>query len=212
MIEKVDVSENLAGCLDHPTRLSQSLSMSNTTQEISDGTEAEPEWVRDHSTIAEMLYNLETGESFTITHNESWGIMKKTITITKGPFPDCQNYSETTFAEPYDVVLEGDQRRHPSAEMPQSVTISYDPEDEVVYRKPHVGRFEEIEAITTDTLAVDYVPSVITAAKCDCGQTTKIPVNESDLPVMGNGMIKTDEGFITPCCHSDEWTTTLVKR
>ena len=193
-------------------RLSQSLSMSNTTQELSDRTEAEPEWVRDHATIAETLYTLETGESFTITFNVSWGTMKKTITITNGPYPDRQNYSETTFAEPYDVVLRGDQRRYPSDELTESIIISYDPEDKVVYRKQNVGRFEEIEAMTTETLAVDYESDVRPAAKCDCGQTTKMPVRESDLSIRGDGMIETDDGLITPCCHSDEWTTTLIER
>lgn len=175
--------------------------------------DSDPEWLTDHATIAETLYELATGETIAVKIEASWGTYSKHVTITAGPFPDVRNYSETSLAEPYDVVLEGDERRNPSVEDPAGhVAVSYDPETETAYLKRGVGRFTEIEGVTTDTLAVSYDSDTSLAAECDCGQTYLIPVDESDLPMMGEGLIDTDDGRVTPCCRSGDWVTTLVEK
>lgn len=171
--------------------------------------EQEATWIASAENIAERLYELEAGDTFAVKISKSWGDMIRHITVSEGPYPDSHNYSQTTLAEPYDVVLRGDDRRHPSADIVETQTISHDPDDGTVYIKQGPGLVDEVDAITTDTIAVNYESDVDLVAECECGQTTRIPVSEADLPMMGQGMIETDDGFVTPCCRSQNWVTTL---
>ncbi|WP_135666774.1 hypothetical protein [Halorhabdus rudnickae] len=172
----------------------------------------EPEWVSEPAEIAELLYSLDQGETIAVKIERSWGTMLKHITITKGPYPDVKNYASSSLAEPYDVILNGESRRNPSADFAETRGISHDPDEGTVYFKMGVGRFDELEAVTTDTLAVSYEAEVDVAAECsDCGQTTRIPVSQEDLPRQGPQMVDSDDGLLTPCCRSENWKTTLVE-
>ncbi|ERJ05102.1 hypothetical protein HLRTI_002901 [Halorhabdus tiamatea SARL4B] len=173
--------------------------------------ETDAEWLTDPAVIASTLYELDRHESIAVQVERSYGTSTMYVTVESGPFPDARNYSETTLAEPYDVVLKGEERRSPSADHADSVGISYDPDEEIVYLKTGVGHFEKIEAVTLDTMAVNYDANVSVAAKCDeCGQTTTLPVRERDDPITGPRMVEGDSDLLTPCCRSSDWTTTLA--
>lgn len=169
------------------------------------------EWITEPSDMAETLYELERHATIAVQVERSYGVSTMYIAVESGPYPDTHNYSQTSLAEPYDIILDGKMRRSPSADFADTVGISHDQDTETVYLKTGVGRFEEIAAITTDTAAVDYDADVSVAAKCgDCGQTERLPVREDEKATARAGMIKTNNGLLTPCCRSSEWTTTLV--
>ena len=168
-------------------------------------------WMHDHRRIAEALYRLSPGDTFAIRTEESWGQMTKYVRVTGGSYPDTKNYYDSGLAEPFDIILEGEVGKSPSADHFESMSISHDPESDLVYWKRGVGRFEEVDAVALNAMAVDYSSGKVTAARCECGQTYKMPVSDDDAPVLGQGMTRDGEGnLVTPCCRSSDWTTTLV--
>jgi len=164
----------------------------------------------DHEAIVDEVYALEDGDTFAITVEGQSRRRTLHMTVTGGPYPDTRNYADSGFAEPYDIVVDVEERRNPSADFAESKAISYDPDEGTVYLKDGVGRFSDVVGIATETLAVDYSSGKMIAAKCECGQRTKMPTREEQLPLLGDSMVETADGAVTPCCRSSEWTTVLV--
>lgn len=168
-----------------------------------------PRWITDHSGMAEALDNLSSGDTFALKTNESWGEMKKYVRVTDG---NRRDYSEMNVGEPHDIVLKGEVGKSPSADHFDSMAISHDPNDGIVYWKKGVGRFERLSGVSLHPLSVSFESEATTAARCECGQTTKIRASkENASPTLEQRMERDEDGnLITPCCRSTNWTTVLV--
>lgn len=166
-------------------------------------------WIQHPNQIREQLYSMRKNQTFAIQYSRNGTVYTKYAMSEKSAYTDTKNYYDSSFAEPYDVVLDIQVRKNPSADFAESQHISHDPEQNIFYLKTGVGRFIEIDKISVHPMKIDYSSDREMVAKCnECGTETKIPVEDTTM-YNGSTMIQTDDGMITPCCRSSDWTTKM---
>lgn len=173
-------------------------------------------WITNHEVIAKKLYELSESDTFAYMIEKSYGKSVKYASVHRGPFDDTMNYYNTGFAEKYDVILRAESSKSPSDGAKTKISFSHKPGDEsredAVFLKRNVGQFNRLDAICMDPLNVDYESDSQIAVECECGQVTKVEMEENSASQLGKSMKKNENGeLVTPCCFSDEWTTILKK-
>ena len=165
-------------------------------------------WIRKNEKIADWLYSQQVNSTFAVQFGRNLDMIKY-ATISDGPFNERKNYYDTNFAEPYDIICRISVRKEPSADFSDRYSIAHNPEDEQVYIKRGVGRFEDLNGICPNVLNVEYASDRQIVAECgNCGTKTVIPIE--DEPRISEGMKKNSDGkTVTPCCYSTDWSTKL---
>lgn len=135
-------------------------------------------WIRKDEKIADWLYSQQVDTTFAIQFGQNLE-MTKYATISEGPFNDRKNYYDTNFAEPYDIICRISVRKEPSADFCEQYSIAHNPEDEQVYIKRGVGRFEELDGMCPNALNIEYASDKQIVAECgECGTKTMIPMED----------------------------------
>lgn len=167
-------------------------------------------WIKNPNQISDKLYSMRKNQTFALQYSRKGNTYTKYVIAKQSAYTDTKNYYDTSFAEPYDVVLDVQMKKNPSADFLGSKQISHDPEKNIVYLKTGVGRFVKIDKISEYPMKIEYSSNREMVAKCDqCGTETTVPIQEADTYKKGTNMIQTDEGMVTPCCRSSEWTTKM---
>lgn len=166
-------------------------------------------WISNDKVTADWMYNLNINDTFTVVYGDKLELTEY-ATVTGGPYHERKNYYDSGFAEPYDVIIEVDLRKDPSSDFTDDCCISYNPDDEELFVKRGVGRFESVKSICTNALDADYESDRQLVAECEeCGTKTQINVNDNGS-VNSNSMKKNSNGdIVTPCCSTDNWSTKL---
>lgn len=166
-------------------------------------------WISENKRISEWMYNSNVNDTFTIVYGDNLELTEY-ATVTNGPYNDRKNYYDSGFAEPYDIIIDVDLRKDPSSDFADNCSISYNPEDEELFVKKGVSRFEPVKSICTDALEASYESERQLVAECgECGTKTKISVEESGA-VNSESMRKNSDGeIVTPCCFTENWNTKL---
>lgn len=168
-------------------------------------------WISNNKKIVDWLYSCRKNDTFAVKYGKNLELTKY-ATLSRDPYRGSRNYYETSLAEPYNIVVEIEVRKDPSADFSEKHKISHNPDSNDLYVKKGVGRFEEVKSICTKALEADYGSDRNIVAECqECGTQTKLKMEDNNNQNR-TGMKKSRNGdTITPCCFSENWETKLSR-
>lgn len=165
-------------------------------------------WISKNSNIRSTLYKFNKNDTFAMEYKSSNIEMVKYATVDTIYDKQTKNYSETSLAEPYNIICDIVLRTDPSSDFSEKKSISYDPDNNKIYLKYGVNRFKDILRINTQALEASYDSGEIYVICNECGKEVDINIDKQ-VKATGRNTMKNDKNddIVTPCCKSINWKT-----
>lgn len=150
--------------------------------------------------VPAFLYGLDEGDTFAaIVETDDSSLGPRTEYFRLDTLYDG-------IARDNDKIADVSHRRDPSADYWIENSIYHTADGAAIKR---LGPADiTIHRTTTDVLTADYTSDHELVATCNaCGNTGRVPVDETDLPLTDPILVDSDDGRVTACCGTDDWET-----